>query len=96
VRERISESVGMHDTAVSVLPEKVDGLATSYASAPATGELKVYDASRDGDWSTPPAWQSGTRGLASTADDYRGFGQMLLNQGTHARGRVLSSLSVEL
>jgi CubicO group peptidase (beta-lactamase class C family) len=48
-----------------------------------------------GQWSRPPAFQSGAGGLVSTIDDYLAFGQMMLNMGKHGRERILSRPTVE-
>ena len=46
----------------------------------------------DGQWSSPPPFESGAGGLVSTADDWCAFGSMLLEGG----GQVLSPESVRL
>ena len=95
MRERIFEPLGMDDTAFSVPSAKLGRLATSYTTNPQTGALELYDAP-DGDWSTPPAFESGGGGLASTADDFLAFARMLLNGGEFGGERILSRPSVEL
>ena len=83
LRERIFEPLAMKDTGFSTA--KRDRLATSYF---ANGEkLDLYDPV-DGNWSRPPAFQSGGAGLVSTIDDYFAFANMLLG------GRLLSPQSV--
>jgi len=49
----------------------------------------------NGQWSRPPAFQSGAAGLVSTADDFLAFGQMLLGGGRLGTQRILSRVSVE-
>lgn len=44
---------------------------------------------------TPPAFESGGAGLASTIDDYSYFAQMLLNKGTFGGHRILKERTVE-
>jgi CubicO group peptidase (beta-lactamase class C family) len=95
LRERVFERLGMKDTAFSVPAAKLDRLATSYAVDPETGALELYDEAEGGQWSRPPAFPSAGGGLASTADDYLAFGQMMLSKGRYGSGRVLSRPSVE-
>lgn len=95
-RERIFEPLGMKDTSFSVPGHKLDRLATSYWTDPASGALKLYDEAESGQWSRPPAFPSAAGGLVSTIDDYMAFGQMMLNRGKHESSRILSRLSVEL
>jgi CubicO group peptidase (beta-lactamase class C family) len=85
----------MKDTAFSVPAAKLDRLATSYWTNPATGSLELYDSAEGGQWSRPPAFPSGGGGLISTVDDYLAFGQMMLEQGRHGSERILSRPSVE-
>jgi CubicO group peptidase (beta-lactamase class C family) len=96
LRERIFEPLGMKDTGFSVLPAKLDRLATGYWTNPETGALGLYDEAEGGQWSRPPAFPSAGGGLVSTIDDYLAFGQMMLNKGKHGGGRILSRASVEL
>jgi CubicO group peptidase (beta-lactamase class C family) len=95
LRERIFEPLGMKDTAFSVPAAKLDRLATSYWTNPATASLELYDSAEGGQWSRPPAFPSGGGGLVSTVDDYLAFGQMMLEQGRHGSERILSRPSVE-
>ena len=94
-RERIFERLGMKDTGFSVPAPKLDRLATSYWTNPATGALELYDAAEGGQWSRPPAFPSAAGGLVSTIDDYLAFGQMMLNKGKHGSERILSRPSIE-
>lgn len=96
LRERIFEPLGMVDTAFSVPGDKIDRLPTSYITDWQTRELSVHDTSEDGDWSRPPAFESGGGGLVSTADDFLTFARMLMNGGTHDGERILSRSSIEL
>lgn len=96
LRERIFEPLGMSDTAFSVPAAKLDRLATSYWTNPATGALGPFDEAEGGQWSRPPAFPSGAGGLVSTVDDYSAFGQMMLSKGRLGGVRVLSRPSVEL
>ena len=90
---RVFEPLGMVDTGFST--EHVNRLGSCYATDPATGERRVYDAP-DGQWATPPAFPSGGGGLVSTVDDYYAFGRMLLSGGRLPDGSpLLSRSSVE-
>jgi len=95
LQERIFEPLGMKDTGFDVPAAKLDRLATSYWTNPATGAFELYDAAEGGQWSRPPAFPSGGGGLVSTVDDYLAFGQMMLEQGRHGSERILSRPSVE-
>jgi CubicO group peptidase (beta-lactamase class C family) len=96
LRERIFEPLGMKDTGFSVPAAKRDRLASCYYGHPETGALELYDGVGDSQWSRPPAFPSAAAGLVSTADDYRAFGLMMLNEGKHGSVRILSRPSVEL
>lgn len=93
LRARLFEPLGMHDSGFHVPPEKLTRFATSYWTDPATGERSVYDAP-SGQWSAPPAFQSGAGGLVSTIDDYFAFARMLRRGGEHNGVRLLSEASV--
>jgi CubicO group peptidase (beta-lactamase class C family) len=95
LRERLFEPLGMKDTGFCVPATKLDRLATSYWTNPATGTIEVFDKADGGQWSRPPAFPSGGGGLVSTVDDYLAFSQMMLNKGKLARVRILSRPSVE-
>ncbi len=95
LRERLFEPLGMKDTGFSVPASKLGRLAVSYGARRAPGEFEIYDKSEGGQWSHPPSFQSGAAGLVSTIDDYRAFGQMMLEKGRHAGERILSRPSVE-
>jgi CubicO group peptidase (beta-lactamase class C family) len=96
LRERIFEPLGMRDTGFSVPPDQVERLATGYSANPISGALQLYDAAAGGQWSQPPAFESGAGGLVSTAGDYLAFCQMMLNKGTYGDERILSRPSVEV
>jgi CubicO group peptidase (beta-lactamase class C family) len=95
LRERLFEPLGMKDTGFSVPAAKLDRLAASYWTNPATAAFELYDPAEGGQWSRPPAFPSGGGGLVSTVDDYLAFGLMMLNRGTHGSERILSRPSVE-
>jgi CubicO group peptidase (beta-lactamase class C family) len=94
--ERVFRPLGMADTGFSVSAEKIDRLATAYATNSATGEAELSDEAATGEWSHPPAFASGAGGLVSTADDYLAFAQMLMGGGRLGETRILSRPSVEL
>ncbi len=95
-RERIFAPLGMKDTGFSVPEAKLDRLATSYQPDPATGNLVVFDGARGGRWASPPIFESGGGGLASTVGDYLAFCRMMLGKGKSGGERILSRPSVEL
>ncbi len=94
-RERIFEPLGMKDTGFTVPAAKLGRFASCYRAEPGTGALVLQDGVEESQWSRPPIFPDAAAGLASTADDYLAFGQMLLNQGSLGGERVLSRLSVE-
>jgi CubicO group peptidase (beta-lactamase class C family) len=96
VRERICAPLGMTDTGFSVAGASVDRLATAYERDNAAGGEPVVEDGPGGQWSRPPAFESGGGGLVSTAEDYLAFGTALLAGGTHRGERVLSRPSVTL
>jgi CubicO group peptidase (beta-lactamase class C family) len=92
--ERVFEPLGMTDSGFEVPAGQRDRFTSYYRTGP-DGALELADAP-DGQWSTRPALPLGSGGLASTADDWLAFGQMLLAGGTTPRGRLLSADSVRL
>jgi CubicO group peptidase (beta-lactamase class C family) len=96
LRERIFAPLGMNDTSFSVPESKLDRLASSYWTNPATEEFEVFDSVDDSRWARPPVFESGAGGLVSTVDDLLAFGQMMLIGGKHGNQRILSRRSVEL
>ncbi len=96
LRERVFEPLGMIDTGLSVPDDQIDRLATSYETDDTTGESRVFDEARGGQWSRRPAFASGSGGLVSTVNDYLALGQMLVNQSRHGRERILSRPTIEL
>jgi CubicO group peptidase (beta-lactamase class C family) len=92
LRQRMLEPLGMKDTFFSVPEDRKSRLATIYrrGAKGALEKLKVPG------FFTSKTYFSGAGGLASTAEDYFRFGQMLLNGG-HLNGRrLLSPRTVEL
>ena len=95
LRERIFEPLGMRDTGFSVPAAKLDRLASCYRADPQAGALVLHDGVADSRWSRPPAFPDAGAGLVSTIDDYRAFGQMMLDGGSWRGERILSRLAVE-
>jgi CubicO group peptidase (beta-lactamase class C family) len=91
LERRIFGPLGMSDTAFYVPPQHHSRIAEAFAKDPDSGGkvqlLEVRDA---------PAFESGGGGLVSTAGDYAGFLQMLLNGGTLGGSRFLSRKTLEL
>ena len=94
--ERVFVPLGMNDTSFSVPESKLERLASSYWTNPATGDFEVFDGIDDSQWASPPVFESGAGGLVSTVDDLFAFGQMMLSEGQHGDQRILSRRSVEL
>jgi CubicO group peptidase (beta-lactamase class C family) len=94
LRERLFEPLGMKDTSFSVPETKLERFATSYIVDSESRGLALYD-NPNGQWSKPPAFESGGAGLCSTIDDYFAFANMLRNHGRYAGGRILSRAAVE-
>jgi CubicO group peptidase (beta-lactamase class C family) len=90
LQERLFAPLGMTDTGFWLPEPRARELPTQYlmgAEWAGTGPAL---------WSRPPAFPSGSGGLASTLDDYFTFARMLLDGGVHGGTRVLSEESVEL
>ncbi|MFD9333388.1 serine hydrolase domain-containing protein [Streptomyces sp. NPDC060028] len=86
--ERIFEPLGMADTGFAV-PHGSRGRFTGYYRTGPRGGPELIDAP-DGQWSSVPAFPSGTGGLVSSLDDLYAFTRMLLDGG----GPLLSADSV--
>ena len=92
--ERLFEPLGMADTGFEVPAGKL-GRFTSYYTAGPAGGLELADPP-GGEWSSLPAFPSGSGGLVSTADDWHRFARLLLAGGRLAGRRLLSPESVRL
>ena len=89
--ERIYRPLNMTDTAFVVSGEKRARLAQPLAKHPDTGaDYKLADAT------VPRKFDCGGGCAVSTARDYAGFAQMLLNVGVLDGARVLAPKTVEL
>jgi CubicO group peptidase (beta-lactamase class C family) len=96
LHDRIFAPLGMRDTAFSVPQAKLERFATVYTRDRATGALTMFDDPATGKFSSPPAFENGSAGLVSTADDFNAFAQMMLNGGRLGNENILSRPSVEL
>jgi CubicO group peptidase (beta-lactamase class C family) len=96
LRERLFEPLGMKDTAFSVPASELDRLPASYQLDQQTKTLAVFDgAGAASEFSRAPAFEWGSGGLVSTADDYLAFCRMLLAKGQAGRKRILSQASAQ-
>jgi CubicO group peptidase (beta-lactamase class C family) len=93
VRTRITEPLGMDDTAFHVSSDKLDRFTGNYARP--EGTLQLTDSPVDGPYTRPAVWLSGGGGLTSTASDYIRFAQMLLQGGELDGVRILETDTVE-
>jgi len=96
LRQRLFAPLGMNDSGFSVPADKLDRLVTAYWTNFATGELEVFDGVEDGRFASPPVFESGGGGLASTANDLLAFGEMMLGNGQYRDQRILSRASIEV
>jgi CubicO group peptidase (beta-lactamase class C family) len=96
LRERIFDPLGMKDTGFHVPPEKIDRMPAFYYLNRETSELDYFDDPRNNAWASPPLFELGGGGLASTLDDYFAFSRMMLNKGRYGSEQILSRASVEL
>jgi CubicO group peptidase (beta-lactamase class C family) len=104
-RERIFEPLGMNDTYFFVPDNKLGRLAAAYTYYPEKGLRRFPDSpiregsfvySADYPYHGPRKLFSGGAGLVSTAMDYAGFCQMMLEEGKVGKVRLLSRKTVEL
>ncbi len=97
LQKRLFGPLGMKDTAFFVPKEKWNRFATLYVQGP-NGDIVPAPASAGlgTDFTSQPTMPSGGGGLASTAQDYLRFAQMLLNGGELDGVRILSPASVQL
>ena len=92
LEERLIKPLGMKDTSFVVPPNKVHRMAQALAVDPLTNKpfAPLLDLTK------AQGNESGGAGLATTADDYVRFCQMLLNGGTLDGKRYLSRTTVAL
>ena len=93
VRGRITDPLGMEDTAFFVTPEKRDRFMANYALI--GDALQATDSPVDGRFTREPLWLSGGGGLTSTPSDYIRFAQMLLQDGELDGVRLLQAETVQ-
>ena len=98
LRERVLDPLGMADTGFFVPKGSIHRLGACHVAAdahpPGDGDRPgVYDPP-EGQWASRPAFPSGGAGLVSTIDDYMAFASMLLDEGVHGGGHLLSAESV--
>jgi CubicO group peptidase (beta-lactamase class C family) len=96
LRRRLFEPLGMHDTAFSVPPDKIDRFTCCYQPEGKGPGLKLQDDARESAYAEPPLLESGGGGLVSTAHDYLRFCRMMLNGGTLDGVQILSPKTVAL
>jgi CubicO group peptidase (beta-lactamase class C family) len=94
LRARVFEPLGMSQTGFWLPAERAAELPGHYATDFETGTMTERTNTGPEVWSVPPAFPSGSGGLASTADDYLAFARLLLNRGVHGGTRLLSERSV--
>ncbi|MSV29587.1 MAG: class A beta-lactamase-related serine hydrolase [Bryobacterales bacterium] len=90
-RERILTPLAMNDTYFYLPDEKLPRLTTAYAK----GEKGLEKLTAPGPASRTGRFYSGGGGLASTAEDYLRFCQMMLNGGTLEGTRLVSRKTIE-
>ncbi len=88
--QHIFKPLKMHETGFSVPPENQHRLAEPFKNDPDGGiQLRLINLQ------SPPKFESGGGGLASTAHDYARFLQFMLNKGELDGVRLLSSHTVD-
>ncbi|WP_206030280.1 serine hydrolase [Roseomonas sp. AR75] len=93
LQERTLAPLGMTDTGFFTTESQLPRLTAACKAGP-DGLLTVVDAAREGVFSRPPAFESGSAGLVSTADDLVALGRMMLARGRHGDLRVLGRTTV--
>jgi CubicO group peptidase (beta-lactamase class C family) len=95
LERRIFQPLGMKDTGFDVPPAKLERLAKTYKHGP-DGRF-VEDKPILETWPEPGRGiEAGGSGIFSTAGDFARFAQMLCNQGSLGRQRILGRKTVEL
>jgi len=92
LEEKLLGPLGMRDTSFMVPQSKVKRMAQPLAKDPITGQPNVAML----DFTQPHGNDSGGAGIATTADDYLKFCQMMLNGGSYQGHRYLSRTTVAL
>ncbi|HVH23780.1 MAG TPA: serine hydrolase [Pseudonocardia sp.] len=92
--ERIFEPIGMSDTGFWVPGGSAGRLPSLYDTDAETGGLSLVDGP-DGQWTSPPPFESGAGGLVSTVDDWYRFARLLLDDGVVGSRRLLTAESID-
>lgn len=96
LQEHIFTPLMMTDTHFEIPDSKDDRFITNYTTDRETGKLKVIDAPSFSPYCKEVTFFSGGGGLASTAEDYLRFCQMLIRGGELEGERLLSPKTIEL
>jgi CubicO group peptidase (beta-lactamase class C family) len=98
LRETLFDPLGLPDTAFFVPAEKRSRLTRAYAwSESGLREIADFELNSDpGSITSPPAFESGGGGLASTLEDVGRYGRMLLGGGKLEGTRILSRKTIDL
>jgi CubicO group peptidase (beta-lactamase class C family) len=95
LRTRVFEPLGMAETGFWIPEDDAGRLPRCYATNFETGVLEESTLPSAEIWVKPPAFPSGSGGLASTVDDFLIFVRFLMNKGVHNGNRLLTEASVE-
>jgi CubicO group peptidase (beta-lactamase class C family) len=96
LRARVFTPLGMKDTDFAVAPEARGRAAVIHGQGPGGKLQSATGTPFERDPTVRPKLLSGGGGLASTAEDYRRFCQMLLNRGELDGVRILKPETVEM
>jgi CubicO group peptidase (beta-lactamase class C family) len=96
LKDHIFSPLGMNDTHFEIPDNKDHRFVSNYTTDKETGRLKVIDAPSFSPYCKEVTFFSGGGGLASTAEDYLRFCQMLLNGGQLEGKRILRPKTIEL
>lgn len=95
LHEHIFEPLGMHDTAFSVAPDRLERFAANYQRQP-DKTLKLLDDPATSTYRRTPSFLSGGGGLTSTIADYHRFCEMLRRGGELDGQRILGPRTIKL
>ncbi len=95
LQERIFKPLGMFETGFSCSSKNISRLTSNYSAE--NGSLgPLLDGGKESRFLHPPEFVSGSGGLLSTASDYIGFLQMLLNGGQLNDTQILKPETLSL
>jgi CubicO group peptidase (beta-lactamase class C family) len=94
LRTRLFAPLGMVDTGFATTTENARRMPGYYMTNGGVGEPVLQPHSTPDEWTTEPAFPSGSGGLLSTIDDFHAFARLLRNGGTHQDKRLLTEESV--